>query len=194
VGWLLPREAASTMTDLARHQRTLLALMRSAAPPEPEDDPYFHRVATSADLAEARRNVLLWRVYVLERSCVLTVALLRRRRTLGVTLQEFIASHNLSPFREFQPRDFLSWLSASGDPLLAALASFEIAFTAIREGDTTAHEVAWPVDPHTVLDALTLGKPLAEPLVQEAWIARLDHALPGSFLLQPVQLRVEKQT
>jgi hypothetical protein len=173
------------MTDLCRHQRALLALLRSGVLPDPDDDPYLHRVAVSPDLAQARENVLLWRVYVLERSCVLTLALLRGRRSLIATLHDFIAGHNLSPFREFQPRAFLAWLSASDDPLLVALASFEMALTAVREGDATAYEVAWPVDPHPVLDALTRSSPLAEPLPQSAWIARVHHALPGGFVLQP---------
>jgi hypothetical protein len=177
----------AAMKDLSRHQRALLALLRSGTPPEAEDDPYLHRVAASPDMAEARGNVLLWRIYVLERSCVLTMALLRGRRTLIPTLQDFIAGHNLSPFREFQPRAFLAWLSASDDPLLAALASFEIALTAIHEGDTRAYEVAWPVDPHPVLDALTRSSPLVEPLPQAAWIARVHHALPGGFFLQPTE-------
>ncbi|MBK6007203.1 hypothetical protein JJB11_13970 [Ramlibacter ginsenosidimutans] len=173
------------MKDLARHQRALLALLRRGTPPDPEDDPYLHRVAASPDLAEARGNILFWRIYVLERTCVLTVALLRGRRTLTATLHDFIAGHNLSPFREFQPRAFLAWLSVSGDPVLAAVASFEMALTAVREGDTTAYEVHWPVDPHLVLDALTRGSPLTEPLPQTAWVARVCHAIPGGFSLDP---------
>jgi len=171
--------------DLASHQRALLGLIRTGALPAPADDPWLQRVATSPDLAEARRNIFLWRVYVLERSCVLSVALLRQRQALGHVLQAFIAGHNVSPFREFQPRAFLAFLATQDDALVAAVARFEQALAAVDEGDTTVHTVAWPVDPHPVLHALAHGLPLPAVLPPAPWTARVHHALHGRFVLQP---------
>ncbi len=175
------------MTDLAHHQRAMLKLMRGGQLGPSEGDPHLHQVAASRHLAEARRVVLLWRVHMLEQGCALTMALLRSRRTLGPTLQEFVDNHNLSPFRESQAHAFLEWLSASDDLLLRAVSGFEKTLVAVRNGDASMHEVAWPVDPHPVLQALARGEPVDEPLPQVAWIARVHHALPGGFVLMPAQ-------
>src|SRR5438093_1790613 len=97
--------------DLADHQRKLLGLFRSTYQVRADDDSYIHRVAQSKDLEEARRNVFLWRVYVLERTCVLTFTLLKRRNLLKETLNAFITRQNISPFRETQAPAFLEALS-----------------------------------------------------------------------------------
>jgi len=54
--------------DLANHQRILLGLLRTSYQPGRDDAPYYHRVAASPDLREARGNIYLWRVWVLERT------------------------------------------------------------------------------------------------------------------------------
>jgi hypothetical protein len=83
--------------DLADHQRKLLGLFRSTYQVRADDDSYIRGVAQSKDLEEARRNVFLWRIYVLERTCVLTFTLLKRRNLLKKTLNTFITRHNISP-------------------------------------------------------------------------------------------------
>jgi len=82
--------------DLAAHQRKLLGLVRATYQVRADDDPYIHRVAQSKDLEEARRNVFLWRIYVLERTCALTFTLLKRRNLLKETVSAFIEDNALS--------------------------------------------------------------------------------------------------
>ena len=65
--------------DLADHQRKLLGLVRSSYQVRADDDAYIHNVAQSEDLEEARRNIFLWRIYVLERTAALTFTLLKQR-------------------------------------------------------------------------------------------------------------------
>src|SRR5947208_7270731 len=74
-----PRPLSELNMDLANHQRILLGLIRSNYQVRPDDDAYFHSVSQSRDLEEARGNIFPWRVYVLERTCVLTFTLLKQR-------------------------------------------------------------------------------------------------------------------
>lgn len=146
--------------DLASHQRILLGLMRATYQPGSGDAPYYHRVASSIDLQEARGNVLLWRVYVLERACVLTVELLRRYGLLDAALQDFIRQQNISPFREYQPLAFLRFLSGHPDPLVVSVSQFELALMQVRGGDHERYVVDWRHDPSPILHALAQGLPL----------------------------------
>src|SRR5260370_42339371 len=106
--------------DLATHQRKLLGLFRSTYHPSAADDAYIHNVAQSKDLEEARRNIFLWRIYVLERTAALTFTLLKQRNLLGQVVGAFIARHNISPFRETQAPAFLEALSGHDDTLIAS--------------------------------------------------------------------------
>src|ERR1044072_8823464 len=140
--------------NLANHQRILLGLIRSNYQVRANDDDYFHRVSQSKDLEEARGNIFLWRVYVLERACILTFTLLKQRNLLTQELEKFISRHNISPFRETQPPDFLEALSFHDDPLIASVAQFELALLKVKQGDPGSYTVSWFVEPHTVLNNL----------------------------------------
>ena len=167
--------------DLASHQRILLGLLRSNYQLRDDDDAYFHRVARSADLEEARGNIYLWRVYVLERSCVLTMALLRQTARLETALLAFIRGYNVSPFREYQPLVFLASLADHPDPLLVSVSQFELALMKVREGDPECHSVDWQVDPHEVLHSLARESPLPATLRPGAYTTRLSRDLPQFF-------------
>lgn len=169
--------------DLAAHQRILLGLVRSNYQVGAADDAYFHHVARSPDLEEARGNIFLWRVYVLERTCVLTVALLRQRQALAPLLQAFIRQHNISPFREFQPPAFLASLADHPDHLVVSVSQFELALMKVREGDRGSHVVRWQVEPHGVLKSLAEDAPVHAPPAG-AYIARIRHDLPFLFEIE----------
>ena len=167
--------------DLASHQRILLGLMRASYQPGAGDAPYYHRVAASIDLQEARGNVYLWRVYVLERTCVLTVALLRQRGLLETALQAFIRQQNISPFREYQPLAFLAFLAGHGDPLAVSVSQFELALIKVRAGDPGRHVVDWDRDPAPVLHALAQGTAPPEPGGPEPHRTEVAGHLPHLF-------------
>lgn len=172
--------------DLANHQRILLGLMRATFQPGADDAPYFHRVAASIDLREARGNVYLWRVFVLERSCVLTVALLRQRALLEDALHAFIRQQNISPFREYQPPAFLAFLASHADPLVVCVSQFELALMKVREGDPGSYAVDWSCDPAPVLHALAQGKPVPAPGRVAFHRSTVSAALPHLFELNSV--------
>jgi hypothetical protein len=172
--------------DLASHQRILLGLIRSNYEVGRDDEDYFQLVARSPDLEEARGNIFLWRVYVLERTCVLTVALLRQRDLLDTALQAFIRSRNVSPFREYQPTLFLASLAAHPDPLVVSVSQFELALMKVREGDTKDYAVAWQVDPRPVLHCLAQDLPVNSGEPVGSYIARLSGSLPKLFEIDAV--------
>ena len=167
--------------DLASHQRILLGLIRSNYQVQEDDDAYFHRVARSPDLEEARNNIFLWRVYVLERTCVLTTALLRQKRLLEPALQRFIRTHNVSLFREYQPLAFLASLARHADPLVVSVSQFELALMKVREGDAGSYSVDWEVDPHAVLAWLARGETLRAVPEPGRYVTRVSRELFGLF-------------
>ena len=169
--------------DLATHQRALLGLMRSSYQVSEGDDDYLQQVAVSRDLEEARGNVYLWRVYVLERTCVLTMALLRQKDLLAPVLQDFIRGHNVSPFREYQPLAFLAALADHPDALLVSVSQFELALIKVREGDPASYCVHWHTDPLPVLGCLAQDAPLGG-MARGAYRTRVSGALAQLFEIE----------
>jgi hypothetical protein len=171
--------------DLALHQRAMLALVRGDCRSASDSDPYVGQVARSPDLEEARRNILLWRIYVLERTCVLTVALLRWQELLESTVDAFISQTNISPFREFQPRIFLEFLNDHADPLLKSVARFERALMKVREGDQSTFVISWTCEPRRILKALAEGHPLDDQLIPGSYTSTVSRSLPHLFETSP---------
>jgi hypothetical protein len=167
--------------DLAGHQRRLLSLIRSRYKVRADDDAYIRRVAQSNDLAEARRNIFLWRIYVLERTCVLTFNLLKRRNLLAETLSTFIARSNISPFRETQAPAFLETLITHRDVLIASVAQFELALIKVRQGDRSCYVVPWDVEPHAILKSLAMDIPLEEEVPEGRYHVLVSHDLRSYF-------------
>jgi hypothetical protein len=178
--------------DLADHQRKLLGLFRSTYQVRTDDDSYIYRVAQSKDLEEARRNVFLWRIYVLERTCVLTFTLLKRRNLLKETVNAFITRHNISPFRETQAPAFLEALSDHHDRLIASVAQFELALMKVRQGDPCSYVVPWNIEPHTILNSLANDTPLEDKVPKGAYQILISRDLPSQF--QIVSVSAEEQT
>ncbi len=170
--------------DLANHQRKLLGLFRSTYQVCTEDGPYLNRVAESRDLEEGRRNIFLWRLWVLERTSALTFRLLRRRGLLQDAVNEFISGPNISPFRETQAPAFLEAVSRHDDSLVAAVASFELALTKVRDGDQATYVIPWPADPLIVLHALAQDSELPTALRSGHFEVVVAHDLPGQILVR----------
>ena len=167
--------------DLATHQRKLLSLFRCAYVPGAGDDFYIQRVARSKDLEEARRNIFLWRIYVLERTCALTFNLLKRRCLLEETLSAFIREHNISPFRETQAPGFLEALTDHPDSLVASVAQFELALTKVRLGDPGSYTIDWDVEPCGILNSLAKDIPLEDEPDEGAYQSLVSRDLPSRF-------------
>ncbi len=164
---------------LAAHQRKLLGLFRSTYNVCPEDGAYLNRVAASKDLEEGRRNIFLWRLWVLERTCALTFRLLRQRGLLQHAVNRFISGQNISPFRETQAPAFLESVAQDEDALASAVASFELALNKVRDGDRGAYSIPWPVEPLPVLHALAQDRELPRNLQWGSFEVLVSCDLPG---------------
>jgi hypothetical protein len=175
--------------DLAVHQRTLLGLFRSSYQVSANDDAYIQQVARSKDLEEARGNIFLWRVWVLERTAALTFRLLKRRNILEETVSAFIRGHNISPFRETQAPAFLEALSGHHDSLIASVARFELAFLKVRQGDPGLYVVRWNVEPHSILNSLARDLPLEDKIPERAYEIHVSRELPSNFRIVPAEGR-----
>jgi hypothetical protein len=149
-----------------------------------EHDGYIQKVAQSRDLEEARRNIFLWRVWVLERTCVLTFRLLKQRKLLEKCLEVFITQHNISPFRETQAPDFLEAMSSYPDSLIASVAQFELALIKVRQGDSRSYVVAWNVEPHTVLNSLAKDIPLDDDFLEGEYEITVSRGIPSQFQIR----------
>ena len=171
--------------DLATHQRKLLGLFKTTYQVCADDDAYIRRVAQSKDLAEGQRNISLWRIYVLERTCALTINLLRQRDLLTETLSSFIARNNISPFRETQAPAFLGELIHHQDHLIASVAQFELALMKVRQGDPCSYMVTWNVDPYSILNSLAKGIPLDCEVIEGTYRVVISRNIPGQFQICP---------
>ena len=94
-----------------RIRENFLGLFRSTYQVCGDDEAYIHKVAQSRDLEEGRRNIFLWRVWVLERTAVLTFNLLKRLCLVEEAVSVFMRQSNISPFRETQTPAFLEAMS-----------------------------------------------------------------------------------
>lgn len=167
--------------NLADCQRKLLGLFRDTYQVSAVDDSYIHKVALSKCLGEGRRNILLWRIYVLERTCPLTVTLLRRRNLLEKTVNSFIARNNISPFRETQAPAFLEDLNAHRDSLIASVSQFELALMKVRQGDSRPYVVSWDVEPIGILNSLALDAPFDGKIPEGLFQILVSREVPGQF-------------
>jgi len=174
---------------LAEHQRKLLGLFRSTYQVRSDDDAYIRTVARSKDLQEGRRNIFLWRVYVLERTCALTFALLKRRNLLEETVEAFITRHNISPFRETQSPAFLEGLTGHTDRLVACVAQFELALLKIRQGNRCSYLIPWHVEPHAVLNCLARDLALYDEVPGGDYRILVSRDIPGYFRILCVRGR-----
>jgi len=168
--------------NLASHQRAMLQLFREPIPVTRWQDSYMQKIAASRDLKEAKHTVFLWRSYVLARTAPLTFNLLKQRRQLRSEVDLFIASHNISPFRETHAPAFLRQVSRHADPLVARVARFEMLLQNARNGDSTRRRLRWQGDPRSLLSKLASGvEALADDVDDSVYEIVFGADIPGYF-------------
>jgi hypothetical protein len=118
---------------------------------------------------------------VLERTAVLTFALLRQRNLLTEAVLHFIGGHNISPFRETQAPTFLAMLANHDDCLIASVAQFEFALLRVRQGDPDSYVIPWNVDPHNILHSLATDVGLEDEVPRGAFKTIVSRNLPYQF-------------
>jgi hypothetical protein len=148
------------MTQLERHQRGVLALIKNRA--ITLNDSYLELVAGSPGLAMLREIAIWWRALQLEAQCRFTSRLLKRLGRFDEMVLAYFNSNPSSPFIEELSRDFLDWLRNNRDPLIRAVSQFELAFIQARAGASNGFQIVWDRHPDLVMLALDTGRELPD--------------------------------
>lgn len=171
--------------DLQTYQRSLRRLVIGGRP-LPSDPPYAQSLTGSTGLAVVREVIGFWRAHALERYCVLSSAWLKRQGGFDAAIQRFIAGGEFSPEVAEAGQQFLRHLSNDPDPVIQALARFEIALHETRHDNAESRTVNWPCDPGPVLAAI-LGsgsiEMTGEPIPHRVTVSR---ALSGGYACEPL--------
>jgi hypothetical protein len=167
--------------DLAELQRKLLGLIRTTYQATTEDEPYIQTVAQSKHLEVMYEIVVFWRSLGIERYCVLTASLLKKRGLFDENIETLIKTQAISPFVEKLGRIFVDMMSQSEDDLIASVAQFESAFIKIKHGDPNQYVVDWHYEPYAVLTSLIRDLPLEQYLTKGSYQTLVSAELPNGF-------------
>jgi len=135
----------------------------------------------SPNLLLIREIAEWWRSLCIERYCPLTSSLLKRRGLFEDAVRAFMREHRVSAYIEVLGTDFLAVTGRAPEPLLAALAQFELALIAVKRGDNREYRIAWPQDPSAVLDALLQEDELPADSIPSEYLTLVSGELPGLF-------------
>jgi len=170
------------MNLLEQHQRAVLALIKSRAT-DCAGDPWITRVSGSRELEMVRGIALWWRQYQIEAQCLYTTRALKGAGRFEQTVSGFFDGRATSPFIEELGRAFLGALRADADPVVRAVAMFESACHAVREGSLETFRIEWDRDPTQVLRALETRTRLPKP--GRGCVMLLGKQVPGLIALEP---------
>lgn len=172
--------------DLETYQRSLYRLivcdeLLSDAPV------YTQGLAGSSRLALVKEVVYFWRSYGLERFCIITAGWLKRLGRFETDVQHFVALEEFSPFIEEAGLQFLQYIKRDSDPVVAALASLEIALHETRVDLNEERIVDWPCDPKPILSTILNNNENDLLLVPGHYRVRVSRALPGGFVSELIE-------
>jgi hypothetical protein len=173
------------MNSLAEHQRKLLGMIKGTYSPASQDEPYLHQVAGSSQLALVREIATWWRIFDIERYCVLTSRYLKMRGIYEDTVDTFVRNHAISPFINELGEAFLVDMGQSEDSALSALARFELRLVQVKRGDAGEYQIEWDLDPVAVLNHVIKGDPMDLEQAQGRYHTVVSASLPGLFAVLP---------
>jgi hypothetical protein len=173
--------------DLVDHQRKLLGMIKGTYQPTEEDEPYLQTLNDSDNLDLVREIATWWRIFDLERYCILTSRLLKQRGTYESTVDRFVKTHAISPFINELGEAFMQDLSGSDDSLLAEVAAFELALTRVKRGDKSNHIINWEHNPAIVLSSLANEIPIEAEIPGGHYRVTVSAGLQGMFSIEQMQ-------
>jgi hypothetical protein len=168
--------------NLVRHQQELARLVKNGAAGFHSEDPYVDAVAASPQFEMLREVSLWWREYDIERMCVLTASLLRRRELLHDMVVHYVAQPGYSPFISEMTASFLRLMAQHEDRVISAMAKFELAVIAAKRGEPGEGEIDWPCDPRLVLNGQISETPDTVPIYRTI----VSRDIPGFVRLTPL--------
>lgn len=167
--------------DLTTHQRQLLSLIKSPNKVPDSDDPYIRTVAQSRHLEIMHEIIVFWKMVGLERLCILTSNILKRRNLFDQAVRTFVSTHDISPFIDRAGVQFLEEMSVHSDSLIASIAQFELAYIKIKRGDQGFHIIDWGYEPQAVLNSILLNLPLDETAICGSYQTIVSQSIPNSY-------------
>jgi hypothetical protein len=174
--------------DLQTYQRSLRRLVIGGQP-TPCDPSYVQALAGSPRLAVVRQVIDFWRAHGLERFCVLSATWLKRQGRFDADIDRFVARGEFSADIAEAGQQFLRHLARDADPLVGALARFELALHETRLDPAESRTLDWPCDPRPVLAAI-LGQPTDpnDPTADGSGPQRVtvSRSLPGGYACTPL--------
>jgi hypothetical protein len=154
----------SARPTLGEYQRAMLDLLKERAC-APFSDPHLAEVVHSPGLGLLREVAVWWRGFAVESACPWTAGLLKKLGSFEPSVETFYRSQNVSPYVEKAGEEFLFRMSASTEPLVAAMARLELALMRMRQGSSDESLIEWDRNPDEVFKTLKSAQdlPPAEP-------------------------------
>lgn len=166
--------------DLKTYQQGLARLIMGGEP-NADDPAYLQRLVGTAGLNTLREVVAFRCGYDLERFCFYTVNWLRRLGRFEDDIAHLVRLGSFSTYLEEAGLQFLQMLADDRDPVVAAMARFEIALHEIRVDSRKVRIVDWPCDPRPLIASLvdcSKGPPLSPA---GRYRMTVSWGLPGGF-------------
>lgn len=166
------------MNSLADYQRSMRDLIKGRPGPNLQD-PHLAQVAESPGLALLKDIAVWWRAFAVEGHCVLTTRLLKKLGIFDACVDSFYRTQNVSPYTELAGEQFLLMMKNHSEPLVAAVASFELALLKVKMGDVHEYCIVWDRDPSDVFAGLTSGSDLPAPEPHRRYETYISRDIPG---------------
>lgn len=148
-----PARDSSSGLALAEYQKTMLDLIKGRTT-SAAGHPHLSDVAHSPGLGLLREIAVWWRGFAVETNCPWTAQLLKKLGRFESSVESFYRTENVSPYVEKAGEQFLFTMSASREPLVLAMARFELALLRVRQGSPDEYLVEWDRNPEQVFQSL----------------------------------------
>jgi hypothetical protein len=143
-----------------------------------ESDPWLASVVGSPGLIIMRLTASWWQRFQIESSCRYSSRLMKRLGCFERYLAAHFATHSAPDAIEKLSTQFLASLAKHENPLLCAVAQFELFCVGSAEAPSRDIAIFWDRDPQAVLVALDQFQPLPEPVAGVRYRLQLSSTNP----------------
>jgi hypothetical protein len=142
---------------------------------------WFETVLLSPGFEITREITSWWQRYQIELQCRYTARLMKRFGCFDQCTAEHFRVHSMPASIEEMTSQFLTSIQQSSDPLLSAVASFELSAINLPARASKDTIVYWDRNPNEVLVALDSSRALPRPEPNVRYRMQMGANLPGGF-------------
>lgn len=168
------------MLSLAQQQQGLLAILQGRQI-NTKRDPWLDSVTQSRGLGLLREIASWWQQFQIEWQCRYTSRLMKRMGCFADYVTAHFGENPTPPSIEELTTQFLSSLQNHQDPLLRAVAAFELACIVCTDNPEHTATITWDRNPEQVMNALNSFEPLPEHEPGTRYVLQMGAQLPGSI-------------